>query len=82
MACGVPVVTTTGGSLPEVAGDGAELVTPGDADELAAAIRKVLDDRAARDELVRRGRARAAQLTWDRCAALTAASYRRVVVGT
>jgi glycosyltransferase involved in cell wall biosynthesis len=79
MACGVPVVTTTGGSLPEVAGDGAELVAPGDADALAAAIRKLLDDRAARDELVRRGRARAAQLTWARCAALTAAAYRRAV---
>jgi glycosyltransferase involved in cell wall biosynthesis len=81
MACGVPVVTTTGGSLPEVARDGAELVAPGDAAALAAAIRKVLDDRAARDELVRRGRARAAQLTWARCAALTTAAYLRVVGG-
>jgi glycosyltransferase involved in cell wall biosynthesis len=81
MACGVPVVTTTGGSLPEVAGDGAELVPPGDPGALAAAVRKLLDDTAAREELVRRGRARAAQLSWDRCAALTAAAYRRVVVG-
>ena len=81
MACGVPVVTTTGGSLPEVAGDGAELVPPGDPGALAAAIRKLLDDAAAREELVRRGRARAAQLSWDRCAALTAAAYFSVVGG-
>ena len=36
MACGSPVVTTTGGSLPEVAGDAATLIEPGDDDALAA----------------------------------------------
>jgi glycosyltransferase involved in cell wall biosynthesis len=77
MACGVPVVTTTGGSLPEVAGDAALLVDPGEPDLLAGAMARLLGDPAARARLARRGRARAAAQTWERCAALTADAYRR-----
>jgi glycosyltransferase involved in cell wall biosynthesis len=81
MACGVPVVTTTGGSLPEVAGDAALLVPPGDPDALAAAIAKLAGDPGARAEAAARGRRRAAGFTWERCAALTAAAYRRALAG-
>jgi glycosyltransferase involved in cell wall biosynthesis len=77
MACGVPVLTTTGGSLPEVAGDAALLVDPGEPDLLAGAMARLLGDPAARARLARRGRARAAARTWERCAALTADAYRR-----
>jgi len=77
MACGTPVVTTTGGSLPEVAGDAALLVEPGDADALAVAIGKLVGDRGERVALVQRGLVRAAGFTWNHCAALTAAAYRR-----
>jgi len=77
MACGVPTITTTGGSLPEVAGDGALLVDPGDPDVLAVAVAKLLGDPDEAAALARRGLARAAAQTWDRCAALTAAAYRR-----
>jgi glycosyltransferase involved in cell wall biosynthesis len=79
MACGVPVLTTTGGSLPEVAGDAALLVDPGEPDLLAGAMARLLGDPAARARLARRGRARAAAQTWERCAALTADAYRRAV---
>jgi glycosyltransferase involved in cell wall biosynthesis len=71
------VVTTTGGSLPEVAGDAATLVEPGDPDALAAALAKLAADPAARQDAGARGRRRAAAFTWERCAALTAAAYRR-----
>jgi glycosyltransferase involved in cell wall biosynthesis len=77
MACGTPVVTTTGGSLPEVAGDAATLIEPGDADALAAALAKLAADPAARQDAAARGRQRAATFTWERCATLTAAAYRR-----
>ena len=79
MACGTPVVTTTGGSLPEVAGDAALLVDPGDPDALAAALAKLAGDPAARQAMAARGQARAATFTWQRCAAETAAAYRRAL---
>ena len=43
MACGVPVISTTGGALPEVVGDAGLLVPPADPAALAAAIRRLLD---------------------------------------
>jgi glycosyltransferase involved in cell wall biosynthesis len=79
MACGTPVVTTTGGSLPEVAGDAALLVPPGDPEQLAAAVLELLGDQAAWADQARRGRARAAAFTWERCADLTATAYRKAV---
>jgi glycosyltransferase involved in cell wall biosynthesis len=77
MACGTPVITTTGGSLPEVTGDAAVLVAPGDVDGLAVAIGKLAGEAGERVGLVQRGMVRAAGFTWNRCAALTAEAYRR-----
>ena len=68
MVAGVPVVATTAGSLPEVLGDGAALVPPGDPDTLAAALARLLDDEADRAGAVARGRRRAAAFSWDACA--------------
>ena len=80
MACGAPVVTTTGGSLPEVAGDAATLVAPGDADAMAAAIGGLATaDPDARRAAAARGRQRAAAFTWDRCTGRTAAAYHRAL---
>ena len=81
MAGGTPVVSSTASSLPEVAGDAALLVDPGDPDALAAALAKLAGDPAARQAAAARGRARAATFTWDRCAAETAAAYRRALEG-
>lgn len=64
MSAGIPVVATHTGSLPEVCGDGAELVPVGDPDALAKALARVLHDDAHRDDLVRRGTATAARYTW------------------
>ena len=76
MAAGVPVVATRAGSLPEVCGDGADLVPPGDAAALAAALGRVLADPEHAAALVARGRAVAAGYDWsataDRFAALLA----------
>ncbi|HET9690257.1 MAG TPA: glycosyltransferase family 4 protein [Acidimicrobiales bacterium] len=80
MACGVPLVTTTGGALPEVVGpDGGAglLVAPGDPGALAAAIGRVLDDAALAGRLSEAGRARVLdRFTWRACAAATADHYR------
>jgi glycosyltransferase involved in cell wall biosynthesis len=58
MACEVPVVSTTGGALPEVVGDAGELVPPRDVEALTAAIAGLLEDPERREELGRRGRER------------------------
>ncbi len=83
MACGVPLVATTGGALPEVVGRDGEtglLVTPGDSGELAAAIERVLADRELAARLSEQGRRRVLErFTWQACAAATADSYRWVI---
>lgn len=80
MSCGVPLVTTTGGALPEVVGDAALLVPPGDAGALAGAIARLLDDERLRDRAGEAGRARVLdRFTWRCAAEATAAEYLRVV---
>jgi len=65
MAAGVPVAASTGGAIPEVLGDAALLFDPLDVEAMAGAIERVLLDTELRDELVRRGTARAATYTWE-----------------
>jgi len=83
MACGVPLVATTGGAIPEVTGpDGlaALLVPPADAGAMAASILCLLEDPELRAEMGGRGRARAESMfTWRLCAERTAAEYHRVL---
>ena len=79
MAAGVPVVATAAGAVPEVVGDGARLVDPGDVDALAGQLVQVLDGGADVDALVARGLARSASFTWDRCAEGLTALYRDAV---
>ncbi|HEX3839772.1 MAG TPA: glycosyltransferase family 1 protein [Acidimicrobiales bacterium] len=68
MAAGVPVVATAVGAIPEVVGDGAVLVRGGDSQALAEALVHVLDGGADIEALVARGRQRAAEFSWSRCA--------------
>ncbi len=79
MAEGVPVVATATGGIPEVAGDAAELVAPGDLDALADALDRVFTDDDHRAELVAAGQARAATFTWTRTALGLADLWRRAV---
>jgi glycosyltransferase involved in cell wall biosynthesis len=77
MAAGVPVVAARRGSLPEVCGDAAVLVEPTPAG-LADGIVDVLGGGADAVALAARGRARAAQFTWQRSAAVHARVYQAV----
>ena len=64
MACGVPLVATTGGALPEVVGTDGEtglLVPPGDPDALALALLRALGDADLRARIGEAGRARVAR---------------------
>jgi glycosyltransferase involved in cell wall biosynthesis len=80
MACGVPVISTTGGALPEVVGDAGLLVPPADPAALAAAIRRILDHPDEGRVLGQRGLARVGlNFTWRRAAELTVSAYREAI---
>jgi len=68
MACGLPVITSRVSSLPEIAGDAAVMVDPGDAVELAEAMHRVVTRSDLREELRRQGLERASQFSWRRTA--------------
>jgi len=78
MAAGVPVVTSHTSSLPEVAGEGALLVDPKSTAELRDALARLLLSPDLRNKLAARGRARARELTWERCAARSLKFFERV----
>ena len=79
MTAGVPVVGANAGAIPEVGGDALQLVAPTDADAMARAIERFLDDQALVEACVARGLARSADYTWDRTAAATYAAYARAI---
>lgn len=77
MAAGVPVITSRGGTLEEVAGGAAELVEAGSVDDIAAALERLLTSDAARAARRAQGLEREHGFTWRRTAERTAAVYRR-----
>ncbi len=79
MASGTPVVATRAGSLPEVLSDAALYADPNRPGDIAASIARILGNPALRDDVRARGRARAAQFSWERCARETFEVYRDVL---
>ena len=78
MACGVPVVVSTRGSLPEVAGAAATPIDPDNPEGFAVAMESLLDPDAAR-EAGDRGRAQAANYSWAGCASAARAAYQSAI---
>jgi glycosyltransferase involved in cell wall biosynthesis len=80
MACGTPLVATSGGALPEVVGRDGEtalVVPPGDSDALASKIRWAFEQTDLRDTVGRRGRERVVdQWSWRHTAERTVEQYR------
>ncbi len=80
MACGVPLVSTDGGALPEVVGDAGVQVPAADVDALSKAIAGLLDDPRRRDELALAARARIEELfCWQVAAGQMTRYYREVL---
>jgi len=83
MACGTPLVVSRAGAIPEVVGpDGlcADQVTPGDTEELTAALARLLDDPDRRAAMGEAGRARVLrQYSWSSVARSTADCYAEAV---
>jgi glycosyltransferase involved in cell wall biosynthesis len=80
MACGVPVVSTDGGALPEVVGDAGVIVPVKNVDALVAAIDTLLRNPQARAELGARGQQRIDEsFCWHVCARQMTEYYREVL---
>lgn len=80
MACATPLVASRAGAIPEVVGDAGILVPPGDSEQLAAALTRVLDDPAEQARLGSVARARVLErFSWAAVAARTAQAYRDTV---
>ena len=68
MACGCPVVTSTGGSCPEVAGDAGIVVEPTDVQGLSKAIHSIVSDPQLSRRLSEKGLKRASEFSWTQSA--------------
>ncbi len=80
MACGVPVISTTGGALPEVVGDAGMLVPPADFLELANAITDLIDNPGYAKKIGEDGYKRVQEnFTWAKAAEKTVRVYQEVI---
>jgi glycosyltransferase involved in cell wall biosynthesis len=80
MACGTPVIATTGGALPEVVGNAGILVPPRDAEALATAIKQLLNDKEMQRRMSEAGRQRVKEkFNWEQAARQTLEVYQEVL---
>lgn len=82
MACGVPVLTSEVGALPEVAGDAAILVNPTSVESIAEGMRRLAADDDLVSDLRVRGLERVRRFSWDEHARRTLEVYQRIVSGS
>lgn len=82
MACGTPVVAAAAGSLPEIAGDAAPLLSPDDPGSWRGMIRRILTEPALGADISARALVRARSFTWERTARETLNCYRRALLNS
>ena len=78
MNAGVPVVCSSRGSLPEIAGDAAIFFDPADSQDMAGAILSVIRDISLRRALRERGKVNLERFSWEKAAQKTLEVYKRV----
>ncbi len=78
-SCGVPVVTSNSSSLPEVAGDAALLVNPQSPEDIAHAVKVMMERPELRWQLIQRGLKRVKMFTWEKTAKETLKAYESVL---
>jgi glycosyltransferase involved in cell wall biosynthesis len=76
MSSGIPVISSSNTALSEVCADASLAIDPRNADEIADAVRSLNQNSGLREDLIRRGFARAEQFTWDRSAEIVRDVYR------
>lgn len=78
-SCGVPVVTSHSSSLPEVAGDAALLVNPQSPEDIAHAVKVMMERPELRRQLIQRGLKRVKMFTWEKTAKETLKVYQNLL---
>jgi glycosyltransferase involved in cell wall biosynthesis len=76
MSSGIPVISSSNTALAEVCADASLAIDPRDAGEIADAVRSLNQNSGLREDLIRRGLARAEQFTWERSAQIVRDVYR------
>jgi len=79
MACGCPVLASKAASFPEVCGDAALYCDPYSPEDIAEKISLLIADPSLREELRHKGRKRARQFSWEKCARETFAVIETVL---
>lgn len=79
MACGVPVICSTAGSLPEIMGDAAIKIHPADCAGLADSMEKLLTDVSLCQDMIQKGKARAERYKWEDTALKTWNIYQEAI---
>ncbi len=80
LSCGVPLISTDGGSLPEVVGDAGIIVPHSNPPALAQSIADLLNNPDKRDALSVKGRKHILEnFTWSRCAQEVVDMYRATI---
>jgi len=79
MANATPIIASTVGGVPEYLEGGGLLVAPNDAEAVALAITKLLNDARLRKRLSEEGRRRAETFTWGRIAEMTFQIYHECI---
>ena len=82
MACGCAVITSTAGSLPEVAGHGAQVFAPDDIHAMGHAVARLLCNPVELEGWRERALRRAADFSWERAANETISVYHRAYTQT
>ncbi len=80
-ACGCPVVSSSGGALSEIAGDAAIYFEPKNLKSMRNAMYEVIYNESIRSELVRAGKQRISEFSWDKCRKETYSLYEKTIAG-
>jgi glycosyltransferase involved in cell wall biosynthesis len=75
MSCGTPVACSERAALPEIAGDAALYFDPGDVEQMAKVLLKILQDEPGRQFLRQRAEKNLERFSWEKTARQTVAVY-------
>lgn len=79
MSCGVPVLSSNRGSLPEVVGDAGLFYDPENVEEIAATINRFFDDPALREQLVNATLPQVEKFSWEKGAEMAEECFRKCI---